>query len=263
MKNFLTLTFILALSAAAVYAQSDEPDSDAEKVQSIVSKAIGKLGGEKYKDVTSLSSSGTLSILQASKIASFQSFVDVVVYPDKERTDFSERGSKTIQVNTGDTGWIYNELFDKFGPQTDKQIENFKRGMLTHYDFLLRGSWKGNAELSYAGRRQSGIGRRNEVLRLEFEDDSWIEFEFSDEGLPMKTVYPAQNKEGALIREENRYAQFILTDSGILFPFIVDHFSDGNRSYRINYRKVRFNRKLSDSIFIKPANPKKIKKLKI
>ena len=261
MKNFTTLILIFAFCAVSAFAQK-KADDDTDKSEAIIAKAIAKLGGDLYKNVKSLSSSGKLSILKEQKIASFQSFVDVILYPDKERTDFSERGTKTIQVNKGETGWIYDELFDKFGPQTEKQIENFKQGLQTHYDFLLRRRWKGKAELTHAGRRRASLGKRNDVLRLEFENDFWIEYEFSDEGLPMKTVYPIQTKEGAIINEESRYAQYIFTD-GILFPYIIDHFVYGKRTYRVNYVNVRLNKRVNESIFTKPANPKKIKKLKL
>lgn len=261
MKNLFTWILIFVFSFATVVAQN-EGDSDAEKAEDVIERAVAKLGGEKYRKVNSLSSSGKLSVLKEGKIASFQSFVNVIIYPNRQRIDFSERGSRTVQVNTGDTGWILDEFFDNFGPQTEIQIAAFKLGLKTHYDYLLRGRWKGEAELSHAGRRQASLGKRNDVIRLDFEDDSWIEYEFSDEGLPMKTVYPGKSPDGVLINNEYRYAQFIMME-GILFPFIVDHFSEGVRSFRVNYSKVLFNRRIQESIFEKPENPKKIKKLKI
>ncbi|MDH3493532.1 MAG: hypothetical protein OEM82_08285 [Acidobacteriota bacterium] len=261
MKNYFTgiLIFVFAFTTAGAQV---EDGNDTQKAEEVIEKAVAKLGGEKYRNVTTLSSSGKLSVLKESKIASFQSFVNVIIYPNKQRVDFNERGTRTVQVNTGDTGWILDEFFDNFGPQTDIQIAAFQLDLKTHYDYLLRGRWNGEAELSHAGRRQASLGKRNDVIKLEFEDDSWIEYEFSDEGLPMKTVYPVKNSDGVLINKEYRYAQFILME-GILFPFIVDHFSDGQRSFRVNYSKVQFNRVIPDSIFERPEDPKKIKKLKI
>ncbi len=260
-RNILLLAAILALPAAA--QPQTYKAGDTEMIEKVIAVAVSKLGGAKYRDAKTLSSRGKLSMIANQRIDSFQSFVDVVIYPDKERTDFEQRGAKTVQVNVGDEGWIYDEQFELFGPQTEKQIENFKRSLKTHYDFLLREQWKGNAEISYRGRRRASLGKRNDVVRLEFDDGFWVEYEFADTGLPMKTVYPSKNPEGIEILEENRYAQYILTDGGILFPFIVDHFVEGKRAYRVNYVEARFNNRVSDSIFVKPAKPKKIKKLKI
>ncbi|MEZ5307464.1 MAG: hypothetical protein R2684_09995 [Pyrinomonadaceae bacterium] len=262
-KHLKTITAsLLALAAFSTVLIAQIPETEAPDPEGIIKKAVAKLGGEKYLAVRSVSSEGKLSIREAERITSFQSFTDVLIYPDRERTDFVERGNRTVQVNTGKEGWFFNELFKTFGPQSDKQLESFGLSLKTHYDYLLRGAWKGNAELKYAGRRQSTIGKRNDVLRLEFPDELWIEYEFSDESLPMKVVYPTKNADGIEIKEEYRYAQFILTD-GVLFPFAVDHFTDGAMSFRVNYIEVKFNRSISDDIFKKPEDPKKIKKLKI
>ncbi len=261
MKSILTLFLFVVFCAPAAFPQETAAD-DQKKADEVIKSAIARLGGQRYLNATSIVSEGKLSITQDQKIVSFQSFVDVIVYPDKERTDFSERGVKTVQVNTGDDGWIYQEFLEKFGDQDEKQLAGFKTSLRTHYDFLLRGNWKGKAELSYEGRRQASLGKRNDVLKLEFEDDFWVEYEFDDEGFPMKTVYSSPNAEGAIVPEENRYAQFILID-GIFFPFIVDHFSDGKRTYRVNYTEVRFNKRIPDSVFVKPEEAKKIKKMKL
>lgn len=245
-----------------VAVAQDTTADDRIKTDQIIKSAIGKLGGERYLNATSVVTEGKFSITQDRKIVSFQSFVDVIVYPDKQRTDFSEKGTKTVQVNTGGDGWIYQQFLNVFGDQTEKQLEGFKTSSRTHYDFLLRGNWKGEAQLTYEGRRQASLGKRNDVLKLEFEDGFWAEFEFDDDGFPVKTVYTSSNAEGKTVPEENRYAQFISIDD-IFFPYVVDHFTDGNRSYRVNYTKVRFNKKVPDSIFDKPENPDKIKKIKL
>ncbi|MEZ5424207.1 MAG: hypothetical protein R2682_14090 [Pyrinomonadaceae bacterium] len=38
--------------------------------------------------------------------------------------------------------------------QSEQQIAAFKQGLRVSLDNLLRGYWKGEAELSYVGRRQ-------------------------------------------------------------------------------------------------------------
>jgi outer membrane lipoprotein-sorting protein len=231
-----------------------------EKAEEVIAKAIKKLGGEKYLNVKTLVGEGRLSLLKDNTIASFQSFSDIIVYPDnKERTDFNEKGSKTVQVNTGETGWIYEEFLEKFGDQGESQIENFKQSMRTHYDYLLRGKWKDEAELSYVGRRPSTLGKRNDVLKLTFEGGFVVEYEFDDEGLPMKTLYLRMNADNQAITEENRYARF-LTYQGILMPSIVDHFTNGIHTFRVAYENIEFNKNIPDEIFVKPDNPKKLKK---
>ncbi len=264
-KSFFVSAFLLLLIISSnVFAQNNFDESDkadrAKKAKAVMDKAVQKLGGEKYLNVKTLVGEGRLSLLKDNTIASFQSFIDIIIYPDnKERTDFTDNGSKTVQVNTGETGWIYEEFLEKFGDQGESQIENFKQSMRTHYDYLLRGKWKDEAELSYVGRRPSTLGKRNDVLKLTFEGGFVVEYEFDDEGLPMKTVYLRMNADNQAITEENRYARF-LTYQGILMPSIVDHFTNGIHTFRVAYENIEFNKNIPDEIFVKPDNPKKLKK---
>lgn len=261
---FVAAFLFLSIISSNTFAQNnfDETASadKAKKAKAVMDKAVEKLGGESYLNVKTLVGKGRFSLLKDGRIASFQSFSDIIVYSDnKERTDFDEKGSKTVQVNTGETGWIYEEFLEKFGDQNDKQVENFKQSMRTHYDYLLRGKWKDEAELSYVGRRPSTLGKRNDVLKLTFEEGFQVEYEFDDEGLPMKTVYLLMTADNQAINEENRYARFI-SYQGILMPSIIDHFTNGSHIFRVAYETIEFNRTIPNEIFVKPDNPKKLKK---
>jgi hypothetical protein len=144
--------------------------------------------------------------------------------------------------------------------QDEKQVGNFKRGMRTSLDHLLRGHWKGEGELSYVGRRPATLGKRNEVIKLAYKDGLEVEFEFAgDDGLPVKGSYKRLNADNEEIKEEDRYAQFIEVD-GIKTPYIIDRFTGGTQTSRINYQTVEFNRSIPDSIFAKPASAKEAKK---
>ena len=58
--------------------------------------------------------------------------------------------------------------------------------------------------------------------------------------------------------EEDRLYKHVTID-GVLTPLIVDHFSNGTQTSRINYESVEYNKPLADSLFAKPANVKGIK----
>ena len=75
-----------------------------EKAEAVIKKAIEKLGGDKYLQVKSIIGRGRFSVLTENTVASFQSFIDVIVYPDKERTEFKQGGVKTVQTNAGRDG---------------------------------------------------------------------------------------------------------------------------------------------------------------
>ena len=230
-----------------------------EKAEAVLKKAVDKLGGEKYLQVKSTVGRGRFSVIREGAIVSFQSFTDVIVYPDKERTEFKDGGVKTVQTNTGETGWIFDGGAETINLQNKDQIEGFKRGLRVSLDNLLRGYWRGKGVLSYVGKRAATIGKRSEVVKLTFADEFAVEFEFSDEYLPVKAIYKRLNADKEEVKEEDRYAQFV-DFQGIKTPLIVDHFSNGAQTSRINYESVEFNKTISDKIFVKPNSPKELKK---
>ncbi len=236
-----------------------KPAGEPEKAEAIVAKAVSLLGGDRYLNVRSQVGKGKFSTIQMGMVASFQSFLDIIVFPDRERTEFKGNGSRFTQVNTGETGWVFDGDTEIIKDQDAAQVANFKRSIRSSLDSLLRGYWKGNAEIAYAGRRQASLGKRNDVVRLTYEDGFIVEFEFDDDGMPQKALYSRRDKDGDEFREEDRYAQFIEV-SGIKAPFIIDRFTNGKASSRINFESIEYNRTIPDSVWTKPTNVKDAKK---
>ena len=235
---------------------STQPDAQAETV---LKEAIQTLGGEKYLNAKSQIGRGKFSTIKDGVNVSFQSFVDVIVFPDKERTEFKGSGLRTVQTNVGASGWVYDGDQDLIKIQNEQQIANFRRGLRTSLDNLLRGGWRGDAALTYAGKRQASLGKRNDVLKLTYKDGLVVEFEFDADGLPQKAIYKRTGGDNEEIKEEDHYAQFVETD-GIKAPYIIDHVINGIPTSRINYESLEFNKQVSESVFAKPSNPKELKK---
>ncbi len=255
----LLTVFALFFAAAAISVSAQAVKTD-EKAEAILAKAVQKLGGERYLQVKTIVGSGNFSIFREGQSQITQTFLDIIVFPDKERTEFKTGGTKNIQTNVGDAGWLADTSARVIKEQDRNQIADFKRGMRTSLDNLLRGHWrKEQATLSFVGRREASLGKRNNVVRLAYPDGFAVEFEFSDEGLPMKSVYKRAGDEGAEIKEEDRYAQYVEVN-GIFAPFIIDHFRNGAQTSRINYLKIEYNRPIPDSIFNLPADAKELKK---
>ncbi len=253
---------LLMLSSITAHAQAEaaKPDSR-EKAEAILKTAVQAMGGDRYLQIKTQVSKGKFSQMKAGSVATFQTFLDVIVFPDRERTEFKGGGSKHIQVNSGDTGWVYDGDQELVKVQTDRQIANFKQGLRTSLDHLLRSYWKGDADLSYVGRRPATLGKRNDVVRLTYKDGFWVEFEFAaDGGLPQKAVYKrADLSSGEEFTDEDRYAQFIEL-KGIQFPFVVDRFTNGLHASRINFESIEINQPILETIFEKPATPKDARK---
>lgn len=254
------ITF-LVLSCISVFAQAASANKADEKAEAVVKKAVENLGGERYLQVKSQIGRGKYHILRDGAPVSYQTFVDVIVFPDKERTEFKFDGVKNVQANAGDKGWVFDGAAQALNDQSKDQVENFKRGLRTSLDYLLRGYWRAEkANLTYVGKREAGVGKRNEVVKLTFEDGFSVEFEFAaTDATPVKAIYKRTNSDGEEVKEEDRYAQFV-DIQGVKTPFIIDRFSNKAQTSRINYESMEFNRSIPDSIFEKPSSAKDLKK---
>jgi hypothetical protein len=253
-RKLLLPLFILLLFGVSLAQTNDE------KAALVIKKSIAKLGGDKYLGVKTSVGRGFLTTFRDGEKAAQSTFLDILVFPDKERTEFKSQGEKIVQVNFGGAGWLFEGGTQTIREQSKEEIDGFSKSLRTSIDYLLRGKWTADAKLTYVGRREASLGKRNEVIKLTFTDGFAIEYEFSaTDNLPQKSLYKKTTNAGEESKEEDRYAQF-LDFQGILIPFIIDHFKDSKQTSRINYESIEFNRTISDSIFTKPSSPKELKK---
>lgn len=278
MKLLLALTFLLAAFAPMIRAQetaptssnADQPPAAAAKseptaeaiakAEDIIKRVVEVLGGNKYLSVQTITARGFYTPFQDGISGIPSSFTDYLVYPDRERTEFKSAGARTIQVNSGETGWIYDGAARTLKDMKPAQVENFQLAMRTSMEFLLRGWWReSKAQLNYIGRRQAGLAKRNETISLTHPDGLVVEYEFgARDNLPAKLIYKRKSENDEEESEEDRFAQFIAVQ-GVLTPFIIDHYRKGVQTSRLNYESVQLNAPIPDALFQKPADVKAVK----
>jgi hypothetical protein len=271
-KVLLSASIIVCLSLAVrsqTSAPSPTPSIPAgtadEKSQQIINRAIAAVGGERYLSVRTVVGKGfyTPFVEGVSQIPA--RFLDYIIFPDHERTEFIADGIKTIQTNVGETGWVFDGGPKTIKEQGPQQVADFKRSMQTSIENLLRGWWqKEDGRVVYVGRREAGLARRNETVRLTYPSGVWIEFEFgANDGMPAKIIYKRSRKnmdtgDTEEATEEDQLLKPITID-GVTAPWVIDHFTNGKQTSRINYESVQYNQKLAESLFVKPENVKNIK----
>jgi hypothetical protein len=188
------------LGASAFQAQDPKPSpptpASTQKTDEIIKRAIEVLGGNAYLNAQNVVGRGFFTPFQDGVSQLPTRFVDYIAYPDRERTEFFNAGIRVVQANTGATGWLYDGATKSLHDQKPDQIDDFKRSMRTSVDNLLRGWWRREgATVSYVGRREAGLARRNETVRLTYPDGFWIEYEFgAKDGLPAKVIYKRDRK---------------------------------------------------------------------
>jgi len=273
-RLFLILLVLCSASVlpARTYAQGAQGDDPAKKTaatpdpkaEAILARAVEVLGGSNYLNLKTVVGRGYYTIFVDGVSQLPARFLDYIAFPDKERTEFSGGGIKSIQTNVGDTGWLYDGATKSINDMKESQIADFKRSMRTTLENLLQGWWrKEGGTLTYAGRREAGLAKRNETVRLTYPDGYWIEFEFgARDGLPAKMIYKRTrtkpNLETEETNEEDRLAKPITVD-GITAPWVIDHYVNGVQTSRINYESIEYNKPLPESLFAKPENIKAIK----
>jgi hypothetical protein len=268
---------LLALSAAHAAAQAPagnappkvgvaaaRADAADERAESIVRRAVEAVGGAAYLNVRTVVGRGNYTPYAKGVPGDLVTFLDYLAFPDRERTEFRSRGVRSIQTNVGTgagaTGWIFDGMARSLHDMKPEQIEDFRVSMRTSVDNLLRGWWRAEgARLSYAGRREAGLARRNEAVRLTYPDGFAVDYEFgARDFLPAKASYKRKNKEGEEQLEEDRFLRH-MTFGGVTVPFVIDHYRAGVQTSRINYDSVEFNRPVPDTLFEKPASVKAVK----
>jgi hypothetical protein len=260
------------LSVTAI-AQTPDPSASPvsasaavdEKSQAIINRAVEVVGGQAYLNVQTVIGKGFYSEFKENVAQVPLKFVDYLAYPNRERTEFTSSGIKSIQTNDGDTGWMFDGAVKKISDQSPAQVEEFKRSMRTTVENLLKGWWRNEGgKVSYVGRREAGLAKRNETVRLTYPNGFWIEYEFgARDGLPAKIIYKRMRRDpdsGDQVEttEEDVLLKFITVD-GVTAPWVIDHFVNGHQTSRINYDQIQYNQRLTDSLFAKPADVKAIK----
>ena len=270
LRRSLLFSFLAVALAVSVRAQTTEPAKPTSstpdpKAEAIIAKAIEAVGGSNYLNVKTVVGRGFFTTFDQGMSQLPARFLDYIAYPDRERTEFTGGGIKTIQTNDRETGWLYDGGPKAISDMKAPQIESFKRSMRTSVENVLHGWWrKEGAVLTYVGRREAGLARRNETIRLTYPDGFWIEYEFAaKEGLPAKVIYKRtrtkpDSEETEELTEEDRLAKPI-TVAGVTAPFVIDHFINGTQTSRINYESIEYNQPLPDSLFAKPTSIKALK----
>ncbi len=262
------LVLVLAVCIASLTSFAQTQDSKTavdEKSQQIMNRAIEALGGANYLNIQTVIGKGFYSNFKDGTAQIPSRFLDYIVYPDRERTEFTQFGIKTVQTNSGDTGWMFDGAVKKISDQTPAQVEEFKRVMRTSVENLLRGWWqKEGGKIVYVGRREAGLAKRNETIRLTYPSGFSVEYEFSArDGLPAKIIYKRMRKDpdsGDEVEttEEDQLLKFVSVQ-GVNAPWVIDRFVNGKQVTRINYESVQYNQPIDDAIFAKPSDIKKIK----
>src|SRR5260370_714476 len=169
----------LAVNSQTTASKPGSTTAADEKSEQIIKRAVEVVGGTSYLNVRTVVGRGFFTSFHEGISQLPARFIDYIAYPDRERTEFTGGGIRTIQTNVGDSGRLFDGATKNISDQKGPQIEDFKRGIRTSMENLLRGWWqKEGGKVAYVGRREAGLAKRNETVRLTYPDGFWVEYEF-------------------------------------------------------------------------------------
>lgn len=260
MKNITLIALILVASFTA-FAQKADPDDPAnvEKGRKLLQQAIDARGGTAFLSFKSLEATGQWTPFEQGASTVPVPFLDYIIYPDKERTEFGKgkKKDRKINVNVGTTGWVYDGEGETLKDQNEKQVKEFQDSRSTDVDMVLRSAMQDKtAEVRFYGREETQPGERADVVMIKLKHTFYLLLDPATK-MPRTLTYEKTEEKGTA-RYEYRFNQYVPYD-GVKFPNIVDLYRDGIQVSRVNYQSIKLNGTIPDALFVKPANAKAIK----
>jgi hypothetical protein len=235
LKLAICVPAVLFLIGTFHFAIAQE-ENDTAKAEALLREVIKTRGGDAYLKVRSIVGRGNYTGFEKGESGSPAEFVDYVVYPDRERTEFGKGDHKYIQTNSGNEGWIYEAAQKAIRPQTEEQIKNFNQGLRHDLDNFLKQGWQDpGTKLIYVGRREIWKNTFCEAIRAEFADGlSLILYIDRRAKLPVMMEYASKYKnedgEERLGESQVRYFRWV-NFGGIQFPTIQDFYRNGKADH--------------------------------
>jgi hypothetical protein len=235
-------------------AQSNQAQSDSP-ARALLDAATPVMGGQKLLDIKTMIGRGKYTqFTEKGELALLEDFVDYIVYPDKERTEFGKGKKRYIQTNVGSAGWIYDGEQKAIREQTPEQVENFQRALRHNLDHLLRRSRQPDVKLRYLGEKEIWFRQRGRGVEIRLPVDGGKEE-------VVELYIDPLTREPVKVAFENEEDRFFLyrESSGVNWPMRIDHYKAGVQTSRIAYNSIEFNQSVDPRLFEKPENPNKVK----
>lgn len=255
----MLLLIAFAIGQATIGLAQEQDENDPAKAAALVREAIKARGGDAYLKIRSAVSRGQYTPYAKGVSGDPTGFVDYVVYPGRERTEFGKGDSKFIQSNSESANWVYDAGQKMIREQTEEQIKQFQQSARYDLDALLRvANSQTGVKLVYLGRKEPWRNTFSEAVRVEFADGGEALLHFDPRGkLPLSAEYKTVTEEGTVNNEARfyRWVEF----NGVQFPTLQDFYRNGKQSSRVSFDSINFNENVPDKLFAKPASIKEVK----
>ena len=254
------LLAILILSAAAAQAAGPPPagsassqsapiaQENAAKARALINQAIQALGGQAYLDIQDMTQQGrTYSFHRGEATSAGVLFWRFVKFPDKERVEVTKQRDVAYVYN-GDKG--YEITFKGTAGLESKLLDDFLRRREHSLEWVLR-RWinEPGVALFYDGPAVAADKPADQVSVLNTKNDSVTLYLDSSTHLPIKKIFTWRDPTDNLRNTEEEIYDAYRPSHGIMTPYSITRFYNGEMSNQRFLNTVTYNNGLNESMF--------------
>jgi hypothetical protein len=254
MKSFLLLLLLAALLAGQTQAPSTTAggiptdQANAQKARSLVNQAIEALGGQAYLNIQDISQEGRgYTFHHGESTSAGIQYWRFYKFPDKDRVEVTKQRD-VMYVYNGDTG--YEVTYKGARSMEAKDVANYLRRRHYALDQVLR-NWINapKTALFYEGSANAADKPAEQVTVLNGNNEGVTLYFDIATHLPLKKAFswrdPSDKERN---HEEEIYDNYRLVQ-GVMTPYRVTGFYNGDMSSQRFLHSVSYNKGLSDSMF--------------
>ena len=243
-----------ALSRAAMAQSSPAPSQppvaqdNSAKAKGLLNQAIQALGGQAYLNLQDMSQQGrTYSFHRGEATNAGLQFWRFVKYPDRERIELTKQRDIAYVYN-GDNG--YEVTFKGTAALDAKVLSDYLRRRDHSLERILR-VWINQPGVAffYEGSAVAADKPADQITIMNAKNDSVTLYLDSTTHLPIKKSFTWRDPTDNLRNTEDEIFDAYRPTQGIMTPYSVTRFYNGDMSNQRFLNTISYNGGLSDSMF--------------
>jgi hypothetical protein len=259
------LLFMILLASLAFGQASNLPNAassspsipvdqqNAQKAKALIDQAIQALGGQAYLSISDISQEGrTYGFHLGESEGVGVQFWRFYKYPDKDRVELTKHRDVTY-IYCGDQG--YEVTYKGTRADDPKTVTDYNRRRQYALDWVLR-EWLKQPGIAffYEGSTVAAQKDAERVTIMTAQNQAVTLYFDSRTHLPVKKSYSWRDPTDQQRNTEDEVYDNYRLVQGIMTPFDVTRFYNGDMSSQRFLTSVSYNRGLSDSMFVAHAS---------
>jgi len=224
------------------------PQENSAKAKTLIDQAIQALGGQTYLNIQNMSQQGrTYSFHRGEATSAGTLFWRFTKYPDRERIELTKQRDVSY-VYSGDKG--FEITFKGTAALDDKTLNEYLRRRDHSLELVLR-KWinEPGAAFFYEGPAVAANKPAEQVTVMNSKNDSVTLHFDTNTHLPLKKMFTWRDPTDNLRNTEEEIYDAYRPTQGVMTPYSVTRFYNGEMSNQRFLNNVTYNDALNESMF--------------